>query len=606
VQAEHSRRQLFRWLGWFAMANALVLAIIDLRYLSSGPGDQTWLSLVYLVTIYVSHHSLMAVLPLFAVITPIIVLKPSFKSVRLIAVLLMSLLIAFILLDSLLWSQSRFHINMLTLQILGLSSWVFIVVMFFIALLFETILAGSLWKWINKSRQYRGKLLGGVVSVCLFVSLAIFAWADASYYVPVTSVAQQLPVKSGFTAKRFLVKHGLVDMSQSRERHLASRLAGDSDLSKVDHLNYPLAPLSCATGSAAPFNLVIILVDALRSDMFNARLTPNMQKFSQQYASQFSQHYSGGNSSRMGVFSLFYGLPPGYFGSFEAVQKSPVLMSELTEKGYQFGLFSAANMYRPVALDRTAFSNVPNLRIETKPRSALPWERDQIMTANWLEWMDKRNPDQPFFGFLFYDAVTEHNYPSDFENKVAQSPGDRMPKEFADYKTSVVFDDQLVGKVLDDLKQRGLMENTVVMISADHGEEFDENGDGVIGHGSGYSDYQLQVPMLLAWPGMEPQQYQHRTSHYDVVPTLMSRLLGCENPPQDYAIGVDMYAENSWDWLMAGSYYNYAVIEPLQTTITFPSGRYEVRDEKYKLINKPTINGDVLKAVMRENTRFHQ
>lgn len=605
MQSEYNRRQLFRWLGWFAMANAAVLAIIDLRYLSSGLGDQTWLSWVYLISIYIGHHSWVAVLPLFVLITPFIVLKPSFKTVRLIAVLLMSVLIAIVILDSLLWSQSRFHINILTLRILGLSSWIFVIVMFFIALLFQSILAGRVWAFVNKSRQHHGRMLGVFIALCLVVSMSIFAWADATYYVPVTGVAQQLPVKGGFTAKGFLVRHGLVNISQSRERHLASRLAAGPDRSRLDHLNYPLAALQCSAGSE-PLNLVIIFIDGMRSDTFNPQRTPNMQQFSQRYASQFSQHFTGGNSSRMGVFSLFYALPPGYFGSFEALQKPPVLMTGMADAGYQFGLFSSANMYRPVALDRTAFSNIPNLRMETEPKRAPAWQRDQIMTADWLEWMDQRSPDRPFFGFLYFDAVNVHSFPPDFVDKVTANPDDPMRQMFADYKSSVVFDDQLVGKVLDDLEQRGLLETTVVIISADHGQEFNEHGDGVVGHGSGYSRYQLQVPMLLSWPGKTPQQYNHRTSHYDVAPTLMEHMLGCENPPRDYASGVDLYDGESWDWLIAGSYYNYAVVEPEQITITFPTGRYEVRDKDYKLINNPVINGDVLEAVMRENSRFYQ
>lgn len=605
MRPENNRRQLLRWLGWFAMANAAVLAVIDLRYLSSGLGDQTWLSWIYLIGIYIGHHAWLAALPLFIFIAPVIAFKPAYKTVRLMAVLLMSAVIAVLLLDSLLWSQSRFHINMLTLQILGLSSWIFVAVMFFVSLLFQSILSGHVWAWVNKSAQHRGKLLGALVSLCLLVSMSIFAWADATYYVPVTSVAQRLPVKGGFTAKKFLVRHKLVDVSESRERRMASRLAAGSDQSRAEHLNYPLAPLQCSVRPQARLNLVVILIDGMRSDVVSAKLTPHMQQFSQRYASRFSQHYSGGNSSRMGVFSLFYALPPGYFGSFEAIQQPPVLMTEMQEQGYQFGLFSSANMYRPVALDRTAFANIPNLRMETEPKRAPAWQRDQIMTAEWVEWLDQRSPDQPFFGFLFYDATSEHTFPADFANKVMVNPDDAMPQAFADYKTSVMFADHLVGQVLGDLEQRGLLENTVVMISADHGQEFDEHGDGLVGHGSGYSRHQLQVPMLLSWPGKAPQQYNHRTSHYDVAPTVMKHMLGCDNPPGDYAIGADLFDATSWNWLLAGSYYNYAVVEPQQVTITFPGGRYEVRDQNYRLIRKPVIHSEVLEAVMRENGQFY-
>lgn len=112
--------------------------------------------------------------------------------------------------------------------------------------------------------------------------------------------------------------------------------------------------------------------------------------------------------------------------------------------------------------------------------------------------------------------------------------------------------------------------------------------------------------MLLAWPGMEQQVVTRRTSHYDVAPTLMQRLLNCSNPSSDYSSGNDLYDGPQWDWLVAGSYYNYAVLEPGQITVTFPNGMYEVRDFSYRLLDQPQINGDVLEAVMGENTRFHQ
>lgn len=604
IPAIENRRQLYRWLGWFAMANAIIFGLISLRYLSGGPDGSSALAWIYLVTIYISHHSWLALLPLLLLVSPFILLKPSLRWTKTLAVLLMALMIAVILLDSLLWSQSRFHINILTLKILGSSSLIFAVVMFVIAIVFESLLAGRVWSWVVSAPNRGGRLLGAVIAVCFVIAQGIYAWADASYFVPVTSMAQQLPVQRGFTAKKLLVRYGLVDISQSRERQLANRMAAGQDRAAAANLNYPLAPLQCIRPEG--MNLVIILVDAMRSDLLEIGLTPNMDQLVAQRASRFSNHFSGGNSSRMGAFSLFYGLPPGYFSSFEALQKPPVLMDRLMAADYQFGLFSSSNMYRPVTLDRTAFANVANLRIETKPVDAPAWERDRIMTDDWMSWLDQRNPDRPFFGFLFYDAVNDQTYPPEYSGRVSANPDDPLPAGFADYKTSVMFVDELVGQVLDDLEKRGLADNTVIMISSDHGEEFNENGDGIQGHGSGYSRQQLGVPMLLAWPGLESRQFSHRTSHYDIVPTLMRRLLGCSNDPSDYSSGQDLYEGPQWDWLIAGSYYNYAVLEPGQITVTFPNGMYEVRGNDYRLLDDPVFNGEALEAVMRENTRFHK
>jgi len=111
--------------------------------------------------------------------------------------------------------------------------------------------------------------------------------------------------------------------------------------------------------------------------------------------------------------------------------------------------------------------------------------------------------------------------------------------------------------------------------------------------------------MLLSWPGMPAQKISRRTSHYDIAPTLLNRLLGCSNEVGDYAIGNDLYGGSQWDWLITGSYYTYAVIEPDQITIVFPNGAFEVRDNNYRLLEQPEFNGDVLEAVMKANTRFY-
>ena len=64
------------------------------------------------------------------------------------------------MLDSLLWEQSRFHLNGLTMKILGWQSWIFIGVIFLIGLFFESLLASRTWSWVEARAQRKGKLLG--------------------------------------------------------------------------------------------------------------------------------------------------------------------------------------------------------------------------------------------------------------------------------------------------------------------------------------------------------------------------------------------------------------------------------------------------------------
>ena len=247
---------------------------------------------------------------------------------------------------------------------------------------------------------------------------------------------------------------------------------------------------------------------------------------------------------------------------------------------------------------------MPDLRLLTEPRSDPSWKRDRILTDEWFEWLDRRDSTRPFFGFLFYDTPNARKFPADHPRRFAEQADRPMALEFAEYQTAVHYTDALIGEVLDDLARRGLDRDTVVMVTADHGEEFNESGLGFDEHGSGYSNYQLQVPMLIAWPGRPAARYGHRSSHYDVAPTLLRNLLACRNPASDYASGRDLFDGEDWPWMTAGSYFNYAVLEPDQVTVTFPNGLFEVRDRQYRLLDKPEFRGEVLEAVMAENTRF--
>ncbi len=550
---------------------------------------------------------LLAVLPLFVLLTPWVLLWPSRRWTSRLAVIVYAVLTALVVLDGLLWSQSRFHINALTMQILGWQSWVFLAVIFLIALFFESLLAAWVWRYVEARRKRHGVWIGLTCLGAILGSQLIHAWADASYYVPVTSVGMQLPVYKGFTAKGLFSRLGLVDPEASRDQAIARRLARQLDEAGGGQvLNYPLHPLQCHNQQS--MNLLLIMADAMRSDMLQPITTPFLWRYAHEKAAWFTHHFSGGNSSRMGVFSLFYGLPPGYWSSFESLQRSPVLIDELQRQHYQLGLFTSSSMYRPVALDRTAFANVPDLRLGTEPAAAPAWQRDRIITRDWREWLHNRDGSRPFFGFLFYDASNAQEYPPamDAIDGLAPAGDSGLEQQFSAYRKSVRFVDTQIQSVLSDLDRQGLSDRTVVIITADHGEEFDENGLGLRDHGSGFTRYQLQVPLIVHWPGRPVQRFDHRTSHFDLVPTLMQDLLACSNPVSDYASGHNLYAAKDWDWLLAGSYYNYAVLEPDQVTVTYPNGRFEVRDWDYRISRQPHIRGAVLAAAARENSRFYR
>ena len=98
------------------------------------------------------------------------------------------------------------------------------------------------------------------------------------------------------------------------------------------------------------------------------------------------------------------------------------------------------------------------------------------------------------------------------------------------YDGEVAFTDAQVGRLLDALRARGLERRTLVVFTADHGEDLHEHNRYFFHSPSMYSS-SLAVPLLLSWPGVLPEgeATDHPASLVDVAPTVLS-LLGLPVP----------------------------------------------------------------------------
>jgi membrane-anchored protein YejM (alkaline phosphatase superfamily) len=129
---------------------------------------------------------------------------------------------------------------------------------------------------------------------------------------------------------------------------------------------------------------------------------------------------------------------------------------------------------------------------------------------------------------LFYDSPHKYDFPPDWplQFKPSLAEVDYMalsnatdPVPFHNrYLNSVRYVDQLAGKALDDVRARGLLEDTVLLVTGDHGQEFNDQHLNYWGHNSNFSRFQTQVPLLVRWPGEAPSVHDYPTSHFDVVP----------------------------------------------------------------------------------------
>ena len=67
------------------------------------------------------------------------------------------------------------------------------------------------------------------------------------------------------------------------------------------------------------------------------------------------------------------------------------------------------------------------------------------------------------------------------------------------YDGEILFNDHHVGRLLDGLRAQGVLQDAIIIVTSDHGEEFFEHGQ--IGHGKSLYDEVLRVPFMVRWPG---------------------------------------------------------------------------------------------------------
>src|SRR5262249_34299541 len=159
-----------------------------------------------------------------------------------------------------------------------------------------------------------------------------------------------------------------------------------------------------------------------------------------------------------------------YWDSFLVKKRGPELIRQLNNANYKIGIFASAQLNFP-AFDQTIFSDVKPLMIHTPGETTIA--RDRAITNEFEKFILSRNTKQPFFSFLFYDAV--HNYcepttPLEHPFKpwkrhcsrfTLTTHSNRIPYVNR-YLNAVYFVDNEVKKVLQTLEQQHLLKNTVI------------------------------------------------------------------------------------------------------------------------------------------------
>jgi arylsulfatase A-like enzyme len=180
------------------------------------------------------------------------------------------------------------------------------------------------------------------------------------------------------------------------------------------------------------------------------------------------------------------------FGIMKDFRRSPAQMLLSTT-------FGQAPFFNRIARNPTLVeleAAVRHFRLRT------PWElkadrRHATEVADdFLAW--SRRTNRPWFAFVnFYDAHEPYVPPDSLRTLFARNPSLQDL-----YDAGIVYADQELGRLIDSLKTRGELDRTVVVVTSDHGQHFDEHG--LRGHGHSLYLQAVHVPLAVRFPPRVP------------------------------------------------------------------------------------------------------
>ena len=597
------------------LLNFFVLLFILKKYIYFLENIDTFLSKLFLILTSFSHFFLISALPLILSLL-ILLLTKSMLFTKIINIISSVFIILVVQIDATVFGQFRYHISPIVLKLVfgKRSSDIFqfstVNIQIFIAVIIGIILLQFLFYYISeiiitKKKNLKVKPTMFFFIVALLFSHFVYAWSDANYYRPVTQFKNVFPAFFPLTADNLLMKMNLVDEDKIKQN---KELTSDFSSKTV---SYPLQTI-VSENSKTKKNILFLIIDSWRFNSISKDISPNINALSKK-CQFFNNHISASNMTTGGVFSLLYGIPATYFDTFTGQEIPPVFITEMQKQNYDMLIYGSSGLENP-PFNRNVFAKIPNLRLFSKGEN--PSDRDLTITNEWMDNLEKRTSKNPFFGFLFYDSAHGFDYPKNYNIKFKPSLAEVNYLDldnnynpiplFNRYLNSVNYVDDLIGKVINQLKNKGLLENTIIIITGDHGQEFNDNKKGYWEHGGNFSKYQINTPLLLFDATKIPNNFSHQTINYDITATLLNEYLHVKNKFTDYSFGRSLYETNKRDYFICGYNQRFAIVEKNKITNIYPSGLYDVTDGNLNILKEENINYELVTEGLSEMNRFYK
>ena len=291
--------------------------------------------------------------------------------------------------------------------------------------------------------------------------------------------------------------------------------AGQSDTPKPEAPAHPALP-----------NVILITMDTTRADRMGflgskRGLTPNLDALALD-AGVFTRAYSQAPLTPTSHASILTGTFPQYHQVLTFLiplaKELPYLPSILKERGYTTAAFVGSLALDPVwgvpGFERgfdtytagyTWEGYSPEKRYETTEHRA------GVVVQKALDWLAK-NKQGPFFLWVHvYDPHAPYDPPPPYKARYAKEP----------YDGEIAYADAQLGKLFKQLKASGLYDNTLIAMTADHGESLGAHGE--LEHGIFIYDDTIHVPLLIKLPGKATggKKLTERVELVDIMPTVL-------------------------------------------------------------------------------------
>jgi arylsulfatase A-like enzyme/Tfp pilus assembly protein PilF len=281
-------------------------------------------------------------------------------------------------------------------------------------------------------------------------------------------------------------------------------------------------------------NVVLISIDTLRADHVGAYgfarpTTPNIDAVAREGVVFKNVHTPVPMTLPAHVSMLTGTLPPTHGLRDNLLNKLPdaslTLAEMLKAAGYTTGaVVSSFVLDRRFGTSQGFDSYDDQFQVVHKVGDLNERKGDETarVAVQWLE----SHKERPFFLFVhFYDPHDPYDPPEPFASKWKEQP----------YDGEVAFADHCAGEVLSKLRELGLWDETVVVVTGDHGEMLGEHGE--LNHGFFIYEGALRVPLVVRVPRAAPRQVELPVSLVDIVPTVVS-LAGIPVPKE--VQGIDL------------------------------------------------------------------